>query len=55
MAFRGIYHFTVAYDKGEAIDLVKYLAAPENRDLGVLKRHRKSTKKFNITLCESRP
>lgn len=55
MAFRGIYHFTVAYDKGEATDLIKYLAAPENRDLGVLKRQRKSTKKMKINLSESTP
>lgn len=41
MVFRGLYHFTQAYARGEATDPVKYLAAPENRDLGVVKRLRK--------------
>jgi hypothetical protein len=41
MVFRGLYHFTQAYNRGEATDPVKYLAAPENRDLGVVKRLRK--------------
>ena len=50
MAFRGLYHFSVAYEKGKAKDPVKYLSAPENRDLGVLKRFRKSTKKFQFHL-----
>ena len=40
MVFRGIYHFSQAYQRGEAIDLVKFLAAPENRDLGIVKRKR---------------
>ncbi|MCG2769766.1 MAG: IS4 family transposase [Anaerolineae bacterium] len=43
MVFRGLYHFIQAYDRGEATDPVKYLAAPENRDLGVVKRLRKKT------------
>ena len=41
MVFRGVYHFMQAATRGEATDLVKYLAAPENRDLGVVKRLRK--------------
>jgi hypothetical protein len=41
MVFRGLYHFIQAYNRGEATDPVKYLAAPENRDLGVVKRLRK--------------
>jgi hypothetical protein len=41
MVFRGLYHFTQAYARGEATDPVKHLAAPENRDLGVVKRLRK--------------
>jgi hypothetical protein len=41
MVFRGLYHFTQAYKRGEMTDPVKYLAAPENRDLGVVKRLRK--------------
>ncbi len=41
MLIRGLYHFSVAYQKGLADDPVKYFAAPENRDLGVVKRIRK--------------
>ncbi len=41
MVFRGLYHFSQAYRRGETTDPVKYLAAPENRDLGVVKRLRK--------------
>jgi hypothetical protein len=43
MVFRGLYHFTQAYRRGEATDPVKYLAAPENRDLGTVKRLRKKS------------
>lgn len=42
MVFRSLYYFNQAFNKGEATDLVKYLAAPENRDLGVVKRLRKT-------------
>jgi hypothetical protein len=41
MVFRGLYHFTQAHHRGEATNPIKYLAAPENRDLGVVKRIRK--------------
>jgi hypothetical protein len=41
MLVRGLYHFSVAYQKGLAEDPVKYFAAPENQDLGVMKRRRK--------------
>jgi len=41
MVFRSLYYFNQAFNKGEATDPVKYLAAPENRDLGVVKRLRK--------------
>jgi hypothetical protein len=41
MVFRSLYYFIQAYTKGEATDPVKYLAAPENQDLGVVKRLRK--------------
>lgn len=47
MVFRGLYHFIQAYNRGEATDPVKYLAAPENQDLGVVKRLRK--KKPDLT------
>ena len=41
MVFRGLYHFTQAYHRGQATDPVKYFAASENQDLGVVKRLRK--------------
>jgi hypothetical protein len=41
MVFRGLYHFIQACNRGETTDPVKYLAAPENCDLGVVKRLRK--------------
>jgi hypothetical protein len=40
MVFRGIYHFSQAYQRGEATDFVKFLASQENRDLGIVKRKR---------------
>lgn len=40
MVFRGIYHFTQALRQGVADNLVTYLTAPENRDLGVVKATR---------------
>ena len=49
MVFRSLYHFIQAYDKGEATDVVKYLAAPENQDLGVVKRLRQKPKKMLAT------
>jgi len=41
MVFRGLYHFTQAHHRGEATNPIQYLAAPENQDLGVVKRLRK--------------
>jgi hypothetical protein len=38
MVFRGLYHFAQAYKRGGAKDPVKYFAAPENKDLGIIKR-----------------
>ena len=35
MVYRGLYHFSVAYDQGKADDPIKYFADPENQDLGV--------------------
>jgi hypothetical protein len=43
MVFRGLYHFTQAHARGEATDPIKYLAAPENKDLGAVKRLRKKS------------
>ncbi len=41
MVFRGLYHFTMAYQRGEADDAVTYLAH-EARSLGLLNRPRQS-------------
>jgi hypothetical protein len=41
MIYWGMYHFSVAYQKGLASDLVKYFAADKNQDLGIVKRQRK--------------
>jgi hypothetical protein len=35
---RGLDHFSVAHQQGLAEDPVKYFAAPQNQDLGVVKR-----------------
>jgi hypothetical protein len=43
MLVRGLYHFSVAYQKGLVQDPVKYFAAPENQDLGIVKRQRKKS------------
>lgn len=49
MIYRGLYHFSVAYDKGQAEDPVKYFAAPENQDLGVVKYLRKPVPKLDLS------
>lgn len=49
MVYRGLYHFTVAYDKGKATDPVKYFASPENQDLGVVKSLRKTEQKIDLS------
>ena len=48
MIYRGLYHFIVAYNKGKAKDIIKYFSAPENRDLGIIKRRRKPRQKLII-------
>lgn len=48
MLYRGLYHFTQAFSKGKASDPVAYFAAPENQDLGVVKRIRKRIPRLNI-------
>jgi hypothetical protein len=49
MIFRGLYHFSVANDKGKADDPIKYFAAPENQDLGVVKYLRKPISRLNLS------
>ena len=41
MIYRGLYHFSVAHQKGLASNPVKYFASPENQDLGIVKQKRK--------------
>jgi hypothetical protein len=45
MVYRGLYHFTVAYSRGEATDPVAYLAAQD--DLGIVKRLRNKRTTFD--------
>jgi len=49
MLLRGLYHFSRAYDKGLAADLVAYFADPANQDLGILKRPRKPPSHLNLS------
>lgn len=49
MVFRGLYHFSQAYAKGKATDPISYFAAPENQDLGIVKRLRKPEKLLNLS------
>ena len=49
MLFRGLYHFSVAFDKGLADDVVDYFAHPDNQDLGILKRPRKPPDPIDLT------
>jgi hypothetical protein len=51
MAYRGLYHVAVASAKGRASDPVAYLAAPANRDLGVVKRRRKSRERTRLDIA----
>lgn len=48
MIYRGLYHFTMAHQKGKATDPVKYFADPQNRDLGILKQQRKPNVKLIV-------
>ncbi|WP_083786959.1 IS4 family transposase [Gloeothece verrucosa] len=48
MVYRGLYHFGVANQKGKAKDPVKYFAAPENKDLGIVKQLRKNNTKLIV-------
>ena len=50
MIYRGLYHFQVAHHKGLSADPVNYFAAPEKRDLGIVKAQRKPKLKLIIAL-----
>jgi hypothetical protein len=49
MVWRGLYHFNHAFNTGKATDPVDYLAALENRDLGVVKAIRKPPKNLDFS------
>lgn len=48
MIYRGLYHFTMAHQKGKATDPVKYFADPKNRDLGIARQKRKPNAKLIV-------
>lgn len=48
MIYRGLYHFSVARQKGLATGPVQYFSAPENQDLGIVKRLRKPVVKLIV-------
>ena len=48
MIYRGLYHFTMAHQKGKATDPIKYFADPQNRDLGIIKQKRKPNIKLIV-------
>jgi hypothetical protein len=49
MLYRGLYHFSVAYDKGRATDPIAYFADPQNQDLDVVKSLRKKRPQLEFT------
>jgi len=49
MLYRSLYHFTRARDQGKASDIVSYVSAAENRDLGVVKMERKKVPKLDLS------
>jgi hypothetical protein len=51
MVYRGLYHFTQAYHRGEATDPVRYLAEGA-KDLGIIKRKRRKPPKDLTTSAE---
>ncbi|NEQ43509.1 MAG: hypothetical protein F6K00_08095 [Leptolyngbya sp. SIOISBB] len=53
MLYRGLYHFTVAHHKGLTDHPVNYFAAPENQDLGVIKRLRKRRQIEFVSVSEA--
>jgi hypothetical protein len=49
MIFRGLYHFSVANDKGKADDPIKYFAERENQDGCVVKYLRKPVSRLDLS------
>lgn len=52
MVYRSLYFFTQAHHRGETDDVVAYLAA-EAKELGILKRRRKSAKPGSLTILSN--
>ena len=48
MIYRGLYHFYMAHNKGLTNNPIKYFAAPENQDLGIVKQQRKPNVKLIV-------
>jgi Transposase DDE domain len=55
MIYRGLYHFSVAHQKGLSNDPIKYFAAEKNRDLGIVKSIRKPLVRLIIAPFPQRP
>ena len=49
MIFRGLYHFNHAYNKGRATDPVLFFAAPDNKNLDVVKTIRKKPQTLDFS------
>jgi hypothetical protein len=48
MIYRGLYHSTMAHQKGKVTDPVRYFADPQNPDLGIIKQKRKPNVKLIV-------
>jgi hypothetical protein len=55
MLYRGLYHFTRAFAQGKATDIIAYFAAPENRDLGIVKVQRKKVPRLDLSAFPGSP
>lgn len=55
MVYRSLYYFTMAYQQGQASDPVSYLAAPQQRDLGIIKHIRKSRERAKLDKLSKDP
>ncbi len=49
MLYRGLYHFSVAYNKDLTTDPVSYFAVPENQDLAIVKTLRKPPSELDLS------
>jgi len=51
MVYRGLSHFSVAYQAGTAADPVAYLADPANADLAIVKRRRPYRERTRVDIA----